>query len=146
MGCEDIGNALVANVVGAEKRATQGRLPMTEERDEAGRDGVDKEKMPAEKPGQEPSDAGTVLSPLVLAALGEMELPVEARVGAARITLGELLESGPGTVLKLDTPVSGPVDLLVGGQLVARGELVSIDTQLGLRIVEIVAGSGADEG
>ena len=113
---------------------------MTEDRDEAGVD-----DMQGGPPVPEPGDAQNVLSSVVLAALGEMELPVEARVGVARITLGELLECGPGTVLELDTPVSGPVDLLVGGQVVARGELVAIDTQLGLRIVEIVAEGGADE-
>ena len=53
----------------------------------------------------------------------------------------EALEKHGATVWRLDTPV----DLLVGGQLVARGELVAIDTQLGLRIVEIVAEDGADE-
>lgn len=113
---------------------------MTEDREELGGDDTQ-----AEMPAPEPGGAQNVLSPVVLAALGEMELPVEARVGAAHITLGELLECGPGTVLELDTPVSGPVDLLVGGQLVARGELVAIDTQLGLRIVEVVAEDGADE-
>ena len=123
---------------------------MTEDRDELGGDDLGGDDLggddtQAEMPAPEPGGAQNVLSPVVLAALGEMELPVEARVGAARITLGELLECGPGTVLELDTPVSGPVDLLVGGQLVARGELVAIDTQLGLRIVEVVAEDGADE-
>ncbi len=118
---------------------------MTEDRDDLGADDLGADETQAETPAPQPAEAQNVLSSVVLAALGEMELPVEARVGAARITLGELLECGPGTVLQLDTPVSGPVDLLVGGQLVARGELVAIDTQLGLRIVEIVAEDGADE-
>ena len=118
---------------------------MTDDRRDLGASDLGADDTDVETPAAPPADARNLLSSVVLAALGEMELPVEARVGAARLTLTELLECGPGTVLQLDTPVSGPVDLLVGGQLVARGELVAIDTQLGLRIVEIITEDGADE-
>ncbi len=96
--------------------------------------------------GRSPStDTRTGLSSVVLAALGDMSLPVEVRVGSATITLHELLDCAPGTVLELNTCVGDLVELFVGGQLVAHGELVAIDAQLGLRIVEIVAEGRPDE-
>jgi len=96
--------------------------------------------------GSEGADSeSSALSSVVLAALGDMSLAVEVRVGSAKISLRELLDCTPGTVLALDAPVGGLVDLLVGGQLVARGELVAIDSQVGLRIVEIVTEGGSDE-
>ncbi|GEM_PF-4977093 len=88
----------------------------------------------------------SALSSVVLAALGDMSLVVEVRIGKAEISLRELLDCTPGTVLSLDAAVGGLVDLLVGGQLVARGELVTIESQIGLRIVEIVAEGASNEG
>ncbi|MFH0901975.1 MAG: FliM/FliN family flagellar motor C-terminal domain-containing protein, partial [Pseudomonadota bacterium] len=57
----------------------------------------------------------------------------------AEITLSarEVLELGPGAVLAFDKPIGSPVELLAGGSLVARGELVAIDGELGVRILEL---------
>lgn len=94
---------------------------------------------------QDEADERNPLSSVVLAALGQVQLPVEVRVGSATMSLGELTDCGPGTVLTLDTEVGELADLLIGGQLVARGELVAMDDQLGLRIVEVVSHGGHDE-
>jgi flagellar motor switch protein FliN len=65
-----------------------------------------------------------------------VELAVE--VGRTRMTLGETLALGPGSVVTLDRLSDKPVDLLVNGRPIARGEVVVIDEQFGLRITEVI--------
>ncbi|MBI5104831.1 MAG: flagellar motor switch protein FliN [Solirubrobacterales bacterium] len=65
-----------------------------------------------------------------------VELTVE--VGRTRMSLGETLSLGPGSVVTLDRLADKPVDLLVNGRPIARGEVVVIDGQFGLRITEVV--------
>lgn len=60
-------------------------------------------------------------------------------VGEARTTLGELMELKEAAVLKIDRPVDCPVDVLVEGNVVARGQLVVVDDNFGVRITEIAA-------
>ena len=64
-----------------------------------------------------------------------VELTVE--VGRTHMTLGETLSLGPGSVVTLDRLADKPVDLLVNGRPIARGEVVVIDEQFGLRITEV---------
>jgi flagellar motor switch protein FliN/FliY len=68
-----------------------------------------------------------------------VELTVE--VGRTNMSLGETLSLGPGSVVTLDRLADKPVDLLVNGRPIARGEVVVIDEQFGLRITE-VTGAG----
>ena len=65
-----------------------------------------------------------------------VELAVE--VGRTRMTLGETLALGPGSVVSLERLADKPVDLLVNGRPIARGEVVVIDEQFGLRITEVI--------
>ena len=64
-----------------------------------------------------------------------VELTVE--VGRTRMTLGQTLALGPGSVVTLDRLADKPVDLLVNGRPIARGEVVVIDEEFGLRITEV---------
>jgi flagellar motor switch protein FliN len=64
-----------------------------------------------------------------------VELTVE--VGRTRMTLGQALALGPGSVVTLDRLADNPVDLLVNGRPIARGEVVVIDEEFGLRITEV---------
>ena len=64
-----------------------------------------------------------------------VELAVE--VGRTRMTLGQALALGPGSVVALARSAREPVDLLVNGKQVARGEVVVIDDDFGLRITEV---------
>jgi flagellar motor switch protein FliN/FliY len=66
----------------------------------------------------------------------DMEVTVE--IGRARMTVRELLDMAPGAVLELDRAAGSPADLLVNGRLIARGEVVVIDEDYGLRITEIL--------
>ncbi|MGY1727574.1 flagellar motor switch protein FliN [Geodermatophilus sp. SYSU D01062] len=73
-----------------------------------------------------------------------MEVTVE--IGRTRMTVGELLSLHPGEVVELDRAASAPADLLVNGTLIARGEVVVVDEDFGLRISEIVTDAAAELG
>ena len=79
-----------------------------------------------------------------LERLGQVTLELTVEVGRTRMTLGQALALGPGSVITLDRLADQPVDLLVNGKPVARGEVVVIDDVFGLRVTQIVAsGTGA---
>lgn len=70
--------------------------------------------------------------------LSDVEMGVTAELGRTRMTVRELLSLQPGSIVELDRAAGSPVDLLVNGTLVARGEVVVIDEEFGIRITEIV--------
>lgn len=71
----------------------------------------------------------------------DMEVTVE--LGRTRMTVRDLLALTPGAVLELDRAAGSPADLLVNGRLVARGEVVVVDEDFGLRVTEIVDAAAA---
>ncbi|HSZ69938.1 MAG TPA: flagellar motor switch protein FliN [Solirubrobacteraceae bacterium] len=71
-----------------------------------------------------------------------MELSVE--IGRTRMTVGETLELRVGSIVTLDRLAGEPVDLLVNGTPIARGEVIVVDEQFGLRVTRIVDGDGAE--
>lgn len=73
-----------------------------------------------------------------LAPLFDIPVTVEAVLGSATLTVDELLGLAAGSVIEVDRRVGDPIDLIVGGRLLARGELVLIDGALGLTLTEIV--------
>ena len=80
------------------------------------------------------------------------DVPVDLAVelGRTRMTIGETLKLGPGSIVSLNRLAGEPVDLLVNGKPIARGEVVVIDEEFGLRITDIVAAAqrvdAAEEG
>jgi len=71
--------------------------------------------------------------------LHDVEMEVTAELGRTHMSVRELLSMIPGTVIELDRAAGAPADLLVNGRLIARGEVVVIDENFGIRITEIVA-------
>ncbi len=71
--------------------------------------------------------------------LFDMALPVSARLGEASVLVRELMELAPGSVLKLDKRVGEPIELVMRGKTFAKGQLVVVDDQLGIRISEITS-------
>ena len=71
------------------------------------------------------------------------DVPVElaVEIGRTRMTIGETLALGPGSIITLNRLAGEPVDLLVNGKPIARGEVVVIDEEFGLRVTEVVSGS-----
>jgi len=74
--------------------------------------------------------------------LMDVQLAMTLRFGARRLLLREVLDLGPGAVVELDRQVEDPVDLLLDGRLVARGEVVVMAGNYGLRVTEVVAAAG----
>ena len=72
-----------------------------------------------------------------LELLLDVELEASLRFGAREMPLGEILDLGPGDVVQLDRGVADPVDLLVGDKIVARGEVVLVNGNFGLRVTEV---------
>lgn len=71
----------------------------------------------------------------------DVEVPVTVVLGSVRKSLGEVLALSEGQVIDLDRMAGEPVDLLVNGKLVARGEVVVVDERYGLRVSQIIAPS-----
>lgn len=69
----------------------------------------------------------------------DVELEATLRFGCREMQLGEILDLGPGDVVQLDRHVSDPVDLIVGDKIVARGEVVLVNGNFGLRVTEVAA-------
>ena len=73
-----------------------------------------------------------------LEVLSDVELAVTVELGRTRMLLRDVLDLVPGSVIELDRAAGSPVDLLVNGTLIARGEVVVIDEEYGVRITEVV--------
>ncbi|MEV6489650.1 flagellar motor switch protein FliN [Actinoplanes sp. NPDC051633] len=71
--------------------------------------------------------------------LHDVEMEVSAELGRTRMSVRELLSLSPGAIVELDRAAGSPADLLVNGRLIARGEVVVVDENFGIRITEIVA-------
>jgi len=69
--------------------------------------------------------------------LSDIELDATLQFGTREMALEEVLELGPGAVVKLNREVSEPVDLVVGDRIVARGEVVVLNGNFALRITEV---------
>jgi flagellar motor switch protein FliN/FliY len=75
-----------------------------------------------------------------LARLHDVPVELAVEIGRTRMTIGETLALGPGAIVSLNRLAGEPVDLLVNGTPIARGEVVVIDEEFGLRITEVGAG------
>lgn len=70
--------------------------------------------------------------------LKDVPLEVKAELGKARRLVRDILRLSVGAVIELDKEAGEPVDLLVNNKMIARGEVVEIDGNYGVRITEIV--------
>ena len=94
--------------------------------------------QPAAPVFSSPAPAVSTLSP-GLELLLDVELEASLRFGCREMPLGEILDLGPGDVVQLDRHVADPVDLIVGDKIVARGEVVLVNGNFGLRVTEVAA-------
>ena len=95
--------------------------------------------IPAEEVirGAEPAPADR------LDLLRGVEMDATAELGRARMTVNDLLALRAGAVVELDRLAGGPADLLVNGRLIARGEVVVVDENYGIRITQVVTDATA---
>ncbi len=69
--------------------------------------------------------------------LHQVKAQLQVCIGSATLTVGELMEAKTQQVLVLDRSIQHPVDLILEGQVVARGQLVAVDDQFAVRITEL---------
>lgn len=107
---------------------------------------------PAGAPGPAPAgsttfgDENASVTPLPrrgIEMLHGVDMEVTVELGRTRMTVRDLLALTPGAVLELDRAAGSPADLLVNGRLIARGEVVVVDEDFGLRVTEIIDDSAA---
>ena len=77
------------------------------------------------------------VAPANLELVMDVELSVSLRFGQRQLPLRDVLELASGSVIELDRHVDEPVELLLDGKVIARGEAVIVDGNYGLRVTEI---------
>ena len=80
-----------------------------------------------------PLAAGAAL----LGALKNVKVKLTVCVGSVEVPLGDLVQAKSQQVLVLDRQVEQPVDVLLEGKLVARGQLVAVDGHFALRVIDV---------
>jgi flagellar motor switch protein FliN/FliY len=107
------------------------------------------EGMPAESPAPAPAPTAPLsFDPLSGAVESTprnldllMDIPLEVSVELGRVTMlvSELLEIGTGSIVELKKVAGEPVEVLVNGRLIARGEVVVVEDNFAVRITEIIS-------
>ena len=91
----------------------------------------------------EPSPASTtaVGAEINLDALMDVQVTLSVEIGRSKLPIKQLISLNQGSVVELERGVNEPLDLMVNGTLIARGEVVVVDGQFGLRLIDIVSPS-----
>jgi flagellar motor switch protein FliN/FliY len=84
------------------------------------------------------SSAKAIADQVNLNLVMDVELNVTLRFGQRQLTLREVLDLTTGSVVELDRQVEEPVELLLDGVVIARGEAVVVDGNYGLRVTEVL--------
>ena len=71
--------------------------------------------------------------------LMDVQVQLSVEIGRSKVPIKQLISLSQGSVIELDRGVNEPLDLLVNGTLMARGEVVVVDGQFGLRLIDIVS-------
>ena len=71
--------------------------------------------------------------------LMNVPLRLTAELGTCTLLVADVLKLGTGSIVALDRLAGEPVDLLINDRPIARGEIVALDENLGVRIVELIA-------
>lgn len=88
-----------------------------------------------------PAAPGAGASEINLESLLDVPVTLSVEIGRSKVPISELVSLNQGSVIELDREVNEPLDLLVNGKLMARGEVVVVEGQFGLRLIEVVSPS-----
>ena len=91
---------------------------------------------PLQFPQLHPSDEG--VDSESIDRLMDVSLSVSVELGRKQMLIKEILGLGPGKIIELDKLAGEPVDLLVNGKLLAKGEVVVVDENFGVRITDLI--------
>ena len=81
-------------------------------------------------------------TPPNLEALLDIPVQVSVELGTAQMSMQEVLQLARGSLVQLDKSSNAPVDLYVNQKLIARGEVVVMEEQFGIKITEIIGKQG----
>ena len=84
------------------------------------------------------NNAGTVPSNENISLIMDVPLEVTVELGRTSKSISEILDFTPGTIIELDKIAGEPIDVLVNGKFVAKGEVVVIEESFGIRVTEII--------
>ncbi len=83
-------------------------------------------------------DAGAMQGQENIGLIKDVPLEVTVELGRTSKSIAEILDFTPGTIIELDKIAGEPIDILVNGKLVAKGEVVVIEESFGVRVTEII--------
>ncbi len=89
----------------------------------------------------QPSPAGGKPGEVNLNLILDVAVTLALEVGRARMPVRDLLQLAPGAVVELDRLAGEPLDVLVNGVRIARGEVVVVNDKFGIRLTEVVSAS-----
>lgn len=90
-------------------------------------------QFPSLQPGPPPAEHGNI------SLLMDVYMEMTVELGRTKKLIKEILGMGEGTIIELDKLAGEPVDILVNHKLIAKGEVVVIDENFGVRVTEIVS-------
>lgn len=106
-------------------------------------------EMAADQPqaqAYQPDDVSTMSAEPVASHSGDLDLnaildipvKVTVEIGRTQVPIRDLMQYNPGSVVELERLVGEPLDVLVNGTLVAKGEVVVVNERFGIRLTDVV--------
>lgn len=95
------------------------------------------------EPSEATPPAAIATPPDAMALLRDVEVELTLEIGRRRMRIADVVQLGPGRTVELDKLAGEPLELLVNGRLIGRGEAVVVGDRYGIRITEIVSPEGA---
>lgn len=83
-------------------------------------------------------DAELERLPTFARGLLQIRVPIQVTLAAQRKSIQEIVELGPGSIVKFDKTCDEPLELSIGGRTIAQGEVVKVGDKFGLRISGLV--------
>lgn len=99
----------------------------------SGKKVIERAKFEGMKPGEIGKAGGSIDS------LMDIPMDVSVRLGQTILSIQQLLDVGPGSVIELDNIAGSAVDILVNNKIFAKGEVIVVDERFGVRITSLVS-------
>jgi flagellar motor switch protein FliN/FliY len=110
---------------------------------------MDEAEIPSEPPsGVDRPEPEPLTGPPNLGAILSIPVTVQVVLGSTSLPVVNLMKLARGAIVSLDQRVGDPVDVVVNGTVVARGEIVVVDEatqRFGVSLLEVVAGAGLEQ-
>ncbi len=102
---------------------------------------LDGTELPGEKGRREAAPSGKNLgaTPRNLDLILDIPVTLAVELGRTRMVIEEILQLGQGSVLELDKLAGEPLDILVQGRPIGKGEVVVVNEKLGIRLTDIIS-------